>query len=170
MSSKFFDTQVSTISSEELVIPCHACCVLSRLRCNGHSILLSSYLSRTGRIKNPSCSACRHPSQDTSHLTLHCPAMDFLVTFCLFTTSGPGPGELLSFWGSKDFHYAPIPWKESGNNSVLLKTSQQVTMWVLQKLLLVEKDFDYMRLAISNEEAFDIYQPHQAKKWRKLLH
>ena len=31
-----------------------------------------------GRIENPSCSACRHPSQDTSHLILHCPATDFL--------------------------------------------------------------------------------------------
>ena len=53
-------------------------CSLSRLCCNRHSLLLSSYLSRTGRIKNPSCSACKHPSQDTSHLILHCPAMDSL--------------------------------------------------------------------------------------------
>ena len=50
--------------------------VLSRLRCNGHSLLLGSYLSRIGRIENPSCSACGHSSQDTSHLILHCPATD----------------------------------------------------------------------------------------------
>ena len=56
----------------------HARCVLSRLRCNGHSLLLSSYLSRIGRIENPSCSACGHSFQDTSHLILHCPATDSL--------------------------------------------------------------------------------------------
>ena len=40
-SWKFFDTQVPSISTEELVLPRHAHCVLSRLRCNGHSLLLS---------------------------------------------------------------------------------------------------------------------------------
>ena len=48
VSSKFFPTQVSSISIEELVLPHHACCVF--FRCNGHSLLLSSYLSRIGRI------------------------------------------------------------------------------------------------------------------------
>ena len=78
VSSKFFDTQVPSISTEELVLPRHARCVLSRLRCNGHSLLLGSYLSRIGRIENFSCSACGHSSQDTSHLILHCPATDSL--------------------------------------------------------------------------------------------
>ena len=78
VSSNFFDTQVSSISTEELVLPRHARCVLSRLRCNGHSLLLSSYLSRIGKIENPSCSACGHSSQDTSHLILHCSATDSL--------------------------------------------------------------------------------------------
>ena len=78
ISSKFFDTQVPSISTEELVLSRHARCVLSRLRCNGHSLLLGSHLSRIGRIENPSCSACGHPSQDTSHLILHCPATDSL--------------------------------------------------------------------------------------------
>ena len=39
VSSKFFDTQIPSISTEELVLPRHARCVLSRLRCNGHSLL-----------------------------------------------------------------------------------------------------------------------------------
>ena len=78
VSSKFFDTQVLSISTEELVLPRHACCVLSRLRCNGHSLLLSSYLFRIGRTENSSCRACGHSSQDTSHLILHCPATDSL--------------------------------------------------------------------------------------------
>ena len=57
VSSKFFDTQNPSIFTEELVLPRHARCVLSRLRCNGHSLLLGSYLSRTCRIENASCSA-----------------------------------------------------------------------------------------------------------------
>ena len=76
VSSKFIDTQVSSISTEELVLLRYACCVLSGHRCNGHSLLLGFYLSRIGRIENPSCSACEHSSQDTSHLILHCPATD----------------------------------------------------------------------------------------------
>ena len=39
VSSKFFDTPVPSISTDELVLPRHARCVLSRLRCNGHSLL-----------------------------------------------------------------------------------------------------------------------------------
>ena len=66
VSAKFFGTQVSSISTEELVLPRHARCVLSRLRCNGHSLLLGSYLSRIGRIENPSYSACGPSSLDTS--------------------------------------------------------------------------------------------------------
>ena len=58
------------------MLPRRARCVLSRLRCNGHSLLLGSYLSRIGRIENPFCSACGHSSQDISHLILHCPATD----------------------------------------------------------------------------------------------
>ena len=60
------------------MLPRHARCVLSRLRCNGLGFLLGSYLSRIGRIENPSCSACGHSSQDISHLILHCPATDSL--------------------------------------------------------------------------------------------
>ena len=78
VSSKFFDTQVPSISTEELVLPRHARCVLSRLRCNGHSLLLGSYLCRIGRTENLSCSACGHSSEDTSHLILHCPTTDTL--------------------------------------------------------------------------------------------
>ena len=78
VSSKFFDTQVPSISTEELVLPRYARCVLSRLRCNVHSLLLGSYLFRIGRIENPSCSACGHSSQDIFHLILHCPATESL--------------------------------------------------------------------------------------------
>ena len=59
-------------------LPRHARFVFSRLHCNGHSLLLGSYLSRINRIENPSCSAYGHSSQDMSHLILHCPATDSL--------------------------------------------------------------------------------------------
>ena len=78
VSSKFFDTQVPSISIEELVLPRHDRCVLSRLCYNGRSLLLSSYFSRIGRIENPLCSAYGHSSRDTSYLILHCPATDSL--------------------------------------------------------------------------------------------
>ena len=79
VSSQYFDTQAPSISTEELVLPRHARCVLSRLRCNRNSLVLGSYLSRIGRIENASCSACGHSSQeDISHLILHCPATDSL--------------------------------------------------------------------------------------------
>ena len=78
ISSKFFDTQASLIFTKELVLPRHTRCVLSDLHCNRHSLLLSSYLFRIGKIKNPSYSACGHLSQDTSHLILHCQDTDSL--------------------------------------------------------------------------------------------
>ena len=103
-------------------------------RCNGGSFLLSSYLSRIGRIENLSCSACRYSSQDTSYFILHCPATHCLssyfilhcplISFCtvfaplaLWRLSGPGPRELPDFWGSVVFRHAPISWKGSGNNN-----------------------------------------------------
>ena len=115
VSSKFFDTQVPSISTEELVLPGYARCVFLGLRCNGHSLLLGCYLSRIGRIENPSCSAGGHSSQDTSHLILHCATTDSLATLCFSTTSGPDPGELSGFWGSMVFRHAPIHRKGSGN-------------------------------------------------------
>ena len=109
VSSKFFDTQVPAISTEKLVFPHHVRCVLFRVCCNGHSLLLSSYLSRIGRIEIPFSSACDHPSQDTSHLILHCPATDSaplaLWRLCLCMISGPCSGSY--FWGSMVFCHAP---------------------------------------------------------------
>ena len=100
------------------MLPRHARCVLSRLRCNRHSLLLSSYLSRIGRTENPSCSACGHSSQDISFCTVQqrtlCAARS-LATHCLFTTSGPDPGELPGFWGCMLFRHAPILRKGSDN-------------------------------------------------------
>ena len=51
---------------------------LSRLRCNGHSTLLNSYLHRVGRAETPLCINCGSKSQDLSHLVLDCPVLDHL--------------------------------------------------------------------------------------------
>ena len=91
----------------------HACYALSHIRCNRHSLLLSSHLPRIGRIENPSCSACEHPYQVTSHLILHCPATDCLRRLLfgnflsLFTIYGLDSGELFGFRSSMVFHHAP---------------------------------------------------------------
>ena len=127
VSSKFFDILVSLISTEELVLLLHARCVLSGFRCNGHSLLLSFYLSRIGRIKNPSCSACGHPSQDTFHLILHCPAMDFLRrslfgNFLSLYDLWPRRWGVFLLLGPMVFFHAPIPRKGSGNNKNNSKT------------------------------------------------
>ena len=66
VSSKFFDTHVPSISTEELVLPRHARCALSRLLCNRHNFLLSSYLPRIDRIENSFCSACGHLSSHSA--------------------------------------------------------------------------------------------------------
>ena len=93
--------------------------VSSRLRCNGHSLLLGSYLSRIGRIENPSCSACGHSSQDISHLIVHCPATDSLRR-SLFGNSlslydlWSRPWGVARLLGLHGFRHAPIPRKGSG--------------------------------------------------------
>ena len=71
VSSKFFDTQVPRFVFSLLF---SSRCALSRLRCNGQSLLLSSYLFKIGRIEKPSCSVCGHSSQGTSYFIQHCPA------------------------------------------------------------------------------------------------
>ena len=68
--------KVPSISTEEHVLLRHARCVPSRLRCKEHSLLLSFNQFIIGKIENPYFSACRHSSQDTFHLILHCPATD----------------------------------------------------------------------------------------------
>ena len=67
--------QIPSVSPEELTLPR---CALSRLRCNGHSTLLNSYLHRFGRAETSSCSNYGSEPQDLSHLVLDCPVLDHL--------------------------------------------------------------------------------------------
>ena len=78
IKNDYLHCQIPSISPEELVLPRSVRCALSRLRCHGHSLLLSSYLFRIGRAETPSCSACGHSPQDLPHLLLDCPESERL--------------------------------------------------------------------------------------------
>ena len=70
----------------------------------------------------------------TVQLQIVC-ATHSLGTLCLSTTSGPGPGELPSFWGSMVFRHALIPRKGSGNNNNNLNQKEsEVVLNVLSKI------------------------------------
>ena len=119
----------------ELILPRHARCVFFRLCCNGHSPALSSYLSRIGRIENPSCSACGHSSRTLLisfrivQLQTLCVARSLetlcvarsLETLCLSTISGPDPEEFPCFWASMVFRHAP----SLGRGRVAATTTRQ---------------------------------------------
>ena len=64
------------VSSEEPLLSRPIRCKLSRLRCHGHRLLLSSYLHRISRKENSACSSCGHPLQDLNHILLDCPASE----------------------------------------------------------------------------------------------
>ena len=68
--------QVPEVSSKELLLSRSIRSELSRLRCHGHSLLLSSYFYRISRKENSDCSACGHSLQDLNHLLLDCPASE----------------------------------------------------------------------------------------------
>ena len=76
ISHSHLNFQVPEVSSEELLLSRSIRSELSRLRCHGHSLLLSSYLHRISRKENSDCSACGHPLQDLNHLLLDCPASE----------------------------------------------------------------------------------------------
>ena len=123
VSSKFFNTQVPSISTEELVLPRHARCVLVRLGCNGHS-LLNSDLPWIGRIENPSCSACGHFS---SHSALSSYGLfgDSLSLYDL--RSRPwGVAQLLGLQGLPPCPH-PSERKGSGNNNNSNKAIHVIT-------------------------------------------
>ena len=75
VQSGLFQHQIPSVSPEELTLPRFACCALSRLRCNGHSTLLNSYLHRVGRAETSSCSNCGSEPQDLLHFVLDCPVL-----------------------------------------------------------------------------------------------
>ena len=81
ISHSYMNHQVPEVSLEELLLSRPICCELSRLRCHGHSLLLSSYLHRKSRKENSACSVCGYLLQDLNHLLLKCPASEPLRKF-----------------------------------------------------------------------------------------
>jgi len=79
--------QIHSVSSKELALLRLIRCELSRLRCHGHSLLLSSYICRIKRKENSSCIACGHPLKDMIHLFLDCPVSEPLRRAIFGTTS-----------------------------------------------------------------------------------
>ena len=76
ISHSHLNFQVPEVSSEELLLSRSIRCELSRLRCHGHSLLLSSYLHRISRKENSDCSVCGHPLQNLNHFLLDCRASE----------------------------------------------------------------------------------------------
>ena len=125
ISSSHLNFQVPEVSSEELLLSRFIRSELSRLRCHGHSLLLSSYLHRISRKENSDCSVYGHPLQDLNHLLLDCSASEplrksiFGSSLSLFSIYGPDLGVWPDCWVSAEFLRAPIPRKGSGSTTTL---------------------------------------------------
>ena len=106
-------TQFASVSTEKLV--------LSRLHCNGYSLLLSSYL--TGIENQESFMQCLRtsvPGHLSSHSALS--SSGFFAPLALWqlsisTTSGPGPGGVFRLFTPHGLPPSPIPRKGSRNNN-----------------------------------------------------
>ena len=124
------------VSSEELLLSRPIRCELSRLRCHGHSLLLSSYLHRISRKENSACSACGHPLQDLNHLLLDRPASEplrksiFGSSLSLFLIYGPDLGVWPDCWVYADFLRAPITRKGSGNTTTFFLDNLKVAAYL----------------------------------------
>ena len=123
VSSKFFYTEVHSISTEELVLLCLVRCVLSRLRCNGHSLMLSSNNISVKLAESRILPAAPADTRPRTPLISFCIvqlrtlcAAHSLATLCLSTTFCLGSRELPGFCSSMVFRHAPIPRKGSSNS------------------------------------------------------
>jgi len=116
-----------------MALPRLARCKLSRLRCHGHSLLLSSYLCRMKLKQNSSCSACGHQLQDLTLLLLDSPASEPLRRAIFGITSSifdlwPDLGAWPDCWVSVEFLHDPIARKGSGSitTSFVIKRNSSV--------------------------------------------
>ena len=119
VSHAYINHQVPKVSSEELLLSRPIRCELSRLRCHGHSLLLSSYLHGISRKENSACSACGHPLQDLNHLLLDCPASEPLHK-SIFGSSlsildlWSRPWDVAQLLGLREIPLRPHPSEEVG--------------------------------------------------------
>ena len=116
ISHSYLNHQVPKVSSEELLLSRPIRCELSRLRCHGHSLLLSSYLHRISRKENSACSALdtlyrTSIISSSTVLPLNLLVSLSLASLSLFLTYGPDLGVWPDCWVSAEFLRAPIPRK-----------------------------------------------------------
>ena len=125
ISHSYMNHRVPEVSAEKLFLSRPIRCELSRLRCHGHSLLLSSDLYRITRKENSACSACGHPLQDLNHFLVDCLASEpfrksiFGFSLSLFLIYGPDLGVWPDCWVSAEFLRAPIPRKGSGSTNTI---------------------------------------------------
>ena len=116
ISSKFFNAQVSSISTEESV--------LTSLCCNGHILLLSSSLGLAELrilLAAPADICPRTPLITFCTVQLQTPCVARFLVIC------PGPEELPSFWDLMVFHHVPITQKGLGsNNNINTSNTQKI--------------------------------------------
>ena len=100
ISSKFFDTQVHLVSTEELVLSCYAHRVLSCICCHGHSLLFNSIFLEFAKLRILCAVPAIIPLRSllisfctVLHWTLS--ATRFLATPSPYMTSCPSPEGLL---------------------------------------------------------------------------
>ena len=117
--------QVPEVSSEELILSRPIRCELSRLRCHGHSLLLSSYLliftrsdGRRILLVVPMDTLYRTLIISSSTVLPMNPIVNpSLAPISLFLIYGPDLGVWPDCWVSAEFLRAPIPRKGSGSTT-----------------------------------------------------
>ena len=122
ISHSHLNFQVPEVSSEELLLSRSIRSELSRLRCHGHSLLLSSYLHRISRkrilIVVPVDTLYRNSIISSSTVLLLNPFANLsLAPLSLFSIYDPDLGVWPDCWVSAEFLRAPIPRKGSGNTT-----------------------------------------------------
>ena len=145
VSSKFCDTQVPSISL--CLCSLVMLTVFSRLRCNGLSLLLGSYLSRIGRIENPSCSPCEH-SPRTPLISLCTVQLRTLCATRSFATLSLswGVAWLLGLHGVPPY---PIPQKGSSNQEQQQGSAREIAYVMMSAahllVLVLRLQFEHLR-------------------------
>ena len=121
ISHSHLNFQVPEVSSEELLLSRSVCSELSRLRCHGHSLLLSSYIfteSVGRRILLVVPVDTLYRTSIISSSTVLNPFTNLsLALLSLFSIYGPDLGEWPDCWVSAEFLRAPIPRKGSGSTT-----------------------------------------------------
>jgi len=111
-------------------------CKLSRLRCHGHSLFLSSYLCRIKRKENSYAA----PADTLCRIWLAPWLSRIWASLALlpFLTSGPDLGAWPDCWASVEFLHAPITRKGSSSTTTTTTTRSATTQLVIWKNVLFQ--------------------------------